>query len=72
MLEDRARLIMASVEHELNMVVHDDVVHLENEVKKGLLIFLSSHSYLQSPFADHLIWLPIFTTYLEINYRVFV
>lgn len=30
MLEDRAELTMASVGHELNMVVHDDVVHLGN------------------------------------------
>lgn len=51
MLEDRARLTMASVGHELNMVVHDDVLF----VKQGLLIFLSSHSFLQSQFADHLI-----------------
>lgn len=30
MLEDRARLIMANVGHELNMVAQDDVVHLGN------------------------------------------
>lgn len=47
MPKDRARLAMASVGHELNIVVHDDLVPF------GLLIFLSSH--MQSQFADHLI-----------------
>lgn len=53
-LEDRARLTMASVGHELNMVIHDDVLFGKLSETRTSNIFIS-HSFLQSQFADHLI-----------------